>query len=465
MSTYRYQKYEVITSLEDKIHITGQSITRITDNQRKNLISSVKTISDDWALRSAIGRNDTETAISALKNHRMRVAASSAIFFRNNGESISSRPTIQPEFLRVGESILEENKVTPHQIISARGKYYQVVISEIKAPRRIGWLCMVFPMNNIKDLLEQTSILNNLGAALFDDHKNTEIIATVNNTQDEINTLFKHTPPLSSQIKFFHETIRNRHYIVQRSPLSENERYSILVYGSTYEALSNLNNFWKQMASLFLVFTIIALCITYLMARGITRPLQILLTTAKKLERGDFSAEIDIHRKDEIGDLATAFKQMQKTIFEREKKVQESIKQLNHQATHDALTGLSNRRVLTQELNTANQLTSEKGEPYNILILDLDRFKVVNDTSGHLAGDALIVRIASILREAVYDDDIVVRLGGDEFAILLHNCKPKPGLRIANKIKKRNCRLQFSLGRDLSQSKRQHWHTGCFRAS
>ena len=103
-------------------------------------------------------------------------------------------------------------------------------------------------------------------------------------------------------------------------------------------------------------------------------------------------------------------------------------KKLKHQANHDALTGLANRRNLEYALERTDQ-----GE-FALCIIDLDRFKMVNDTSGHAAGDALLVQIGNLLKEAVRIDDTVVRLGGDEFAIMLRDCTAERALSIANKI-------------------------------
>jgi diguanylate cyclase (GGDEF)-like protein len=93
--------------------------------------------------------------------------------------------------------------------------------------------------------------------------------------------------------------------------------------------------------------------------------------------------------------------------------------QLRHLADHDALTGLPNRRRFEQEL--ARHLTHMRryGPEGAALVLDLDCFKPVNDTFGHAAGDRLLARVASVLRERLRATDVVARLGGDEFAILL----------------------------------------------
>ncbi|MEM7042174.1 MAG: EAL domain-containing protein [Pseudomonadota bacterium] len=92
---------------------------------------------------------------------------------------------------------------------------------------------------------------------------------------------------------------------------------------------------------------------------------------------------------------------------------------LRHLALHDALTGLPNRLLLKDRLDQALRSARRSGEPLNLAILDLDRFKEVNDTLGHQVGDALLKLVAERLVDCVRKGDTVARLGGDEFAILL----------------------------------------------
>ncbi len=111
-----------------------------------------------------------------------------------------------------------------------------------------------------------------------------------------------------------------------------------------------------------------------------------------------------------------------------------SARQLSYQATHDALTGLVNRREFERRLEDAVE-TARRGDGTHILCyLDLDRFKQVNDTSGHQAGDRLLRDVARLLREAVRDSDTVARLGGDEFALLLIGCPLEKARQIADDI-------------------------------
>ena len=109
-------------------------------------------------------------------------------------------------------------------------------------------------------------------------------------------------------------------------------------------------------------------------------------------------------------------------------------RQMSYQATHDALTGLVNRREFERRLQESVD-TAHRGDGAHVLCyLDLDRFKVINDTSGHVAGDAMLRECAKILRDAVRDSDTVARLGGDEFGMLLVGCPLEKARQIADDV-------------------------------
>jgi diguanylate cyclase (GGDEF)-like protein/PAS domain S-box-containing protein len=109
-------------------------------------------------------------------------------------------------------------------------------------------------------------------------------------------------------------------------------------------------------------------------------------------------------------------------------------RQMTYQASHDALTGLVNRREFERRLQEAMDSAQTGDAAHALCYLDLDRFKVVNDTCGHTAGDNMLREVASIIKEAVRDSDTVGRIGGDEFALLLVGCPLEKARQIADDV-------------------------------
>lgn len=109
-------------------------------------------------------------------------------------------------------------------------------------------------------------------------------------------------------------------------------------------------------------------------------------------------------------------------------------KRMSYQATHDALTGLINRLEFERRLEQALNAAREENVTHVLCYLDLDRFKPVNDTCGHIAGDSLLRSIAALIREKVRESDSVARLGGDEFGLLLIGCPLDKARQIADDV-------------------------------
>ncbi|MGH2887927.1 MAG: putative bifunctional diguanylate cyclase/phosphodiesterase, partial [Solirubrobacteraceae bacterium] len=107
---------------------------------------------------------------------------------------------------------------------------------------------------------------------------------------------------------------------------------------------------------------------------------------------------------------------------------------LQHLADHDALTGLSNRRSLSRELDSQAALVGRYGSEGAVLLLDIDHFKYINDTVGHQAGDQVIVRVADVLQGRLRDTDVLARLGGDEFAVLLRKADASGAQLVAGEL-------------------------------
>jgi diguanylate cyclase (GGDEF)-like protein/PAS domain S-box-containing protein len=108
---------------------------------------------------------------------------------------------------------------------------------------------------------------------------------------------------------------------------------------------------------------------------------------------------------------------------------------LSWQATHDDLTGLINRREFNRQIVEAIQDVKKTDKTHVLCYLDLDRFKIINDTCGHIAGDELLRQITSLFKQRVRNSDTIARIGGDEFGLLLNRCSATDALKIAESIR------------------------------
>lgn len=162
----------------------------------------------------------------------------------------------------------------------------------------------------------------------------------------------------------------------------------------------------------------IALAIITLMflRRSFFLPLELLLSSTKKVKEGNKLEVSDVVEKDEMGHLLSTFYDMSEKIFQREEV-------LDYKAHHDELTGLKNRITISKEIEESISELQKVGSKLAVLFLDLNLFKQVNDTLGHDVGDLILKETADRLKSSVRSNDTVFRVGGDEFLILAKDIK------------------------------------------
>ena len=159
--------------------------------------------------------------------------------------------------------------------------------------------------------------------------------------------------------------------------------------------------------------SLVALLITLILSRSIVPPLRAATRIASEIADGNLDNAIDARGRSEISMLMRALRIMQSALTER----REATRRIEHMACHDSLTDLANRIAFGAAIENAVSHARDGG-PFALLLLDLDRFKTVNDTLGHPAGDDVLRAVASRMRACVREGDTVARLGGDEFAVV-----------------------------------------------
>lgn len=182
---------------------------------------------------------------------------------------------------------------------------------------------------------------------------------------------------------------------------------------------------------LIVFFVFLGLLTVSFVKVNIFDPLATLLASTHKMEDGGKPLISDILPNDEMGYLLSSFYKMSEKVYE-------NAASLTYKANHDELTGLRNRastqKEITESINELNTLDTKMA----ILFIDLDKFKQLNDTYGHDAGDFILKETAERLKECVRSDDVVFRLGGDEFLVVLKNITEHSHAKsIVTKITKR----------------------------
>jgi diguanylate cyclase (GGDEF)-like protein/PAS domain S-box-containing protein len=186
----------------------------------------------------------------------------------------------------------------------------------------------------------------------------------------------------------------------------------------------------RFLIGLALVAGALGVTIAYGLTRSLSRPLRRLRAGVERISRGDLGEPIALERRDELGELGDAIDAMARDL-------REAQSELQHQALHDALTGLPNRTLLLDRADQALHRLSRNDGVAALLLVDLDEFKIVNDTIGHAAGDALLSAVATRMVGELREVDTASRIGGDEFAVLVENLADELEVRaVADRVRR-----------------------------
>ena len=194
----------------------------------------------------------------------------------------------------------------------------------------------------------------------------------------------------------------------------------------------------------------VSLYLAWRIGRQITRPILSLTHTVSRIGEGHLDERVDMDGQAELGVLQRGVNHMAAHLQTMQDQMQEKIDRatarLVYQASHDALTGLINRREFEQRLERTLLSALQQGREHALCYMDLDQFKVINDSCGHAAGDELLRQLALLLKGNLRERDTLARLGGDEFALLLENCSIQDALEVADTFRAEVQRFRFKWG-------------------
>jgi diguanylate cyclase (GGDEF)-like protein len=200
--------------------------------------------------------------------------------------------------------------------------------------------------------------------------------------------------------------------------------------------------------SITLIGLLLASMLAWRLGRDIVRPIGALTRAVERIAAGDLNARVQVETGGEfavlergVNDMVVELKNSYDTLQE---KIRTATAKLSWQAQHDALTGLLNRAGFDLALQQAWDATHQTGMRHSLLYLDLDQFKLVNDSSGHQAGDELLRQLSAAMRRVLRGSDVVARLGGDEFGVLLTDCDAILGAQLGEKLRRMISAFRFS---------------------
>jgi diguanylate cyclase (GGDEF)-like protein len=398
---------------------TGQKIFRhMLDQNGEQLAQAARVLAADFGFREAVSVHDMATLSSALENNGARIGADITLFVGLDGrvqahsqaQIADNRPFPLPELIQMAGARGQGTSLD-----SLDGIAYQLVAAPVRAPLPIGYVVLGFKIDNhlataLKNLtnVDVTFLMTSRDAGDWRVLSSTLATARVKAT-------FRALPPLAAAIMLQRVGVEGEDFQLRVLELTApgNARPIVAVMQRSYaQALAGFDQLRGTLLLLGACSLIASVLGAFAIALNLTRPIGELVKSATRIAAGDYGTPVRINRADELGSLAGSLDAMRAGIAHREA---ENLRL----AFRDHLTGLPNRTLFSEELNKALRAAGMNGGSVCVLMMDLDRFKVVNDTLGHQVGDHVLCEVAERIRGLLAAGQCVARFGGDEFAVLL----------------------------------------------
>ncbi len=443
-------------AIAEQLSIGEEVLRTVIIRRGESLTLSARILATDYGFRQAIASNDTETIKSALENNSSRIESDVSMLYSPDG--VRQVVTTDLPFEQVDKVVSELIASTQvggnaFNLAVFNGVPYQLVVVPVKAPLTIAWIVTGFKIDDTwakkiqsESHLEVSFITKtnpsaansvsgakwNLSSSTMDKASASGIISNIpvawpesisNINIESTTTSAKNT--LNGEVTIEGKDYSSRYVEILNH---HNQVLIAVLQRSITESLAPYLTLQLNLLALTISGAIVFVAGSIFTARRLTKPLTALVKTAELLEKGDYSVPIQSKSGDEIGHLGRTFDRMREAIAERERKISKL-------AYWDELTQLPNRAFFTEQLVKFAENYEAHQQTFSVLMMDLDRFKYVNDVLGHSAGDNLLIGVANRLKDnCKRENDVVARLGGDEFGIILANTNSERALEVAQRL-------------------------------
>ena len=433
--------------IDQELAVGERVFRNLIEQNARQLTDAARVLAADFGFRTAIATRDLETIVSVLGNHGRRIDASVLMLAGLDGTLLADtlhgtgRPAAFP-FPELIEAAQRDRRAS--RIVVIDGKPYQLVVVPVLAPVPIAWVAIGFVIDDrvAADLKAVTSLQLSFASLGTDGRWSVHASTLEAPARDALTAWLAAQVDRAGAVGDRSGQAAARAASMPASLSLEGERYGLLapVIGSgpegavvallqrsVREGLEPFVRLRNVLLGLALASIVLSIGGSFVIARTVSRPVNRLTEIARRVSDGDYSQRVEVTGHDEIGDLGRGFNHMLDGISQREAEILRL-------AFEDTLTGLPNRAMFIDRLQQVLRQARRSSDPVTVMLLDLDRFKLINDSLGHPAGDQVLRDVASRLRDVLRESDTVARLGGDEFALLLPGSPPEHVNRVVERV-------------------------------
>ncbi len=406
---------------------------RLLDQNAQRLAQGAGLLAADYGFRSAVLSGDVDTIESALENHGARIGATvTALLGTDFGlraiEQGRDAAALAPLLQTLVPALAQQQQGS--QVGLVAGVPHQFVLVPMRAPVVVGWVLMGFPLD--QRLLDDMHALSGAHVALFVQAPGQGRRVVAATLGPQALQALRERGGEAAEIPVSGDVLLVRRVALDALPAGS---VGSVLLRSVNEVVAPFHQAQIALAWITAMGVVLFGIGSVVVARRVTTPLRALVTATERLGRGQYDVAMEhTERSDEIGGLARAFDTMRLSIAAQ----QTEIRRL---AYWDRLTGLPNRAQFRERVRSMVE-ASETGPGQHrrnlaVLMLDLDRFKHVNDVMGYAFGDAVLAAVARrLIDQELRNGDMVARLGGDEFAVLLGDSDADHAVAVALRIVK-----------------------------
>jgi len=426
---YEVTRRQLIAQGEQQLVVAARAFARQLDDVSERVAENVQVLTLDFALRKAIAESDRDTVLSALRNHGKRVGATRMLLVGLDGAiqadtAESSSPLYKFPFADLIDAALQKPSAA---VVAWDGRAYWMVVVPVSAPALIGLIAAAIPVDDVflAHLQEQSTLPSTIELVTQSADAHWRVIAR-GSDQIELATPFiaSHGGPADAPAV---TTVNGREYVALATHLRSSKSSAPIVAMLGYSLDDALRPYrsvrtaWAILLALGLVFGLLAALV---IARGVSRPVEILAATARRIAAGDYSQPPPIAQHDEVGQLAAALANMAQAIGEREERIR-------FQSGHDATTGLPNR--VAAEGAIQQDLTANAHAHGALLMVALARLPEIVKTMGHAISDRLMRDAGARIRKPA-GAALVARASDTEFLVWLRDAQQSEAIALAFRI-------------------------------